>query len=311
MSDIEFFTTGDGRITVEVRADGESVWLSRQQMAVLFGRDVKTIGKHIAAARNEELAEVSTVAKFATVQLEGGRSVQRRVEHYNLDMILSVGYRVKSSQGVQFRRWANEILKRYVLEGAALNEQRLEQLGSIVHILSRSPDQLVSGVADVLGHYLPSLTLLRDYDDGSLQSPAGARPEWTLTLEDARQVISGVASKFPSDRLLGQERGDGLETIVAAIYQGFAGQELYASVEEKAANLLYLVVKDHPLADGNKRSAAALFVTFLAHNGLLKNRDGSRRVANNALAAVTLMVAMSQPAEKDLMVALVMRMITD
>lgn len=184
-------------------------------MAVLFGRDVKTMGKHIAAARNEELAEVSTVARFATVQLEGGRSVQRRVEHYNLDMILSVGYWVKSSQGVHFRRWANEILKRYVLEGAALNEQ----LGSIVHMLSRSPDQLVSGVADVLGHYLPSLTLLRDYDDGSLQSPAGARPEWTLTIEDARQVISGVASKSPSDRLLGQERGDGLETIVAAIEQ--------------------------------------------------------------------------------------------
>ena len=191
----------------------------------------------------EELEGIPTVAKFATVATEGERQVKRQVEHYNLDMILSVGYRVKSPEGVHFRRWATNVLRRYVIDGAAINERRLDELGSIVQILSRSTDQLVAGVADVVAGYLPGLQLLRDYDDGNLGEVRGHPPEWTLTLDEARAVIAHVREDFESDALFGNERGDAL-----------AG----------AANLLYLIVKDHPLSDGNKRSGAALFVTFLS-----------------------------------------------
>lgn len=310
-NDLVLYTSQDGSVSIKVRSDAENVWLTRTQLAELFGRDVKTIGKHVANALREELEGEATVAKFATVQREGDREVTRNVEHYNLDMILSVGYRVKSSEGIHFRRWANDVLKRYVLDGAALNEQRLEQIGKIVQVLGRSSDELIAGVADVLAGYLPGLTLLRDYDEGRLDAQPTAVPGWTLTLDEARDVIQQVAAEFPDDGLLGKERGDALAGIVATIYQGFGGQDLYPTVEEKAANLLYLVVKDHPLSDGNKRSAAALFVTFLARNGILNDNAGGQRITNNALAAITLMVAMSDPKEKDLMVALLVRMIAE
>lgn len=311
MRTVELYESADGRVSVDVRADGETVWVTRQQLSVLFDRDVKTIGKHIANARREELEGMATVAKFATVQWEGDREVSRDVEHYNLDMVMSVGYRVKSREGVRFRQWATDVLRRYVIEGAALNEHRLREIGKIVSVLGRSSNVLVSGVADVLAEYLPGLTLLRDYDEGHVAVGAGAVPGWTLTLHEARSVITAAASSFPDDTLFGTERGDALDGLIGAIYQGFGGQDVYPTVEEKAANLLYLVVKDHPLADGNKRSAAALFVTFLARNGILNDADGQLRITNNALAAITLMVAMSDPKEKDLMIALLMRMISD
>ncbi|PRI10041.1 RhuM family protein [Leucobacter massiliensis] len=307
MSSLELYTSHDGTVSLEVRADHDTVWLTRQQLATLFGRDVKTIGKHIANARREELEGVAVVAKFATTATDGKTY---RVEHYNLDLALSVGYRVKSPEGVYFRRWATDVLRRYLLEGVAVNESRLRELGQIVQILSRSSDELVAGVADVLAEYLPSLTLLRDYDEGSIDTAPCVVPGWTLTLDEARSVIAHVADEFPDDGLLGRERGDALGGVVGAIYQGFDGQDLYPTVEEKAANLLYLVVKDHPLSDGNKRSAAALFITFLARNGMLASNSGAPCIANNTLAAITLMVAMSDPKEKDLMIALLIRMIT-
>ncbi|HET8780015.1 MAG TPA: virulence protein RhuM/Fic/DOC family protein [Agromyces sp.] len=272
---------------------------------------MKTIGKHLANARREELDGIPTVAKFATVQREGDRLIERNVEHNNLDAVLSVGYRVKSPEGIFFRRWASNVLKDYTLEGVALNERRLEQLGSIVRVLSRSTDELVAGVADVLAGYLPSLRALRDYDEGTIELPAGGVPSWVLSYDEARSVIHRVAAEFPEDRLFGRERSDGLKSVVDALYQGFGGQQLYPTVQEQAANLLYLVVKDHPLSDGNKRSAAALFVHFLAENGALDDENGLPRISNNALAAITLMVAMSDPKEKDLMTALVMRMLTE
>ncbi|MGO2097593.1 MAG: RhuM family protein [Candidatus Microbacterium stercoravium] len=305
------YTSPDGSTSLEVRTDGETVWLSRQQLATLFGRDVKTIGKHVSNAMREELEGIPTVAKFATVATEGERQVERQIEHYNLDMILSVGYRVKSADGVHFRRWATDVLRRYVLDGAAINERRLEELGSIVKILSRSTDQLVAGVADVVAGYLPGLQLLRDYDEGDLGEVRGRAPEWTLTIDEARAVIAQIRDEFTSDSLFGKERGDALAGVIGAIYQGFAGQELYPGVEEKAANLLYLVVKDHPLSDGNKRSGAALFVTFLSRNGVLEEGSASATINNNALAAITLLVAMSDPKEKDLMIALITRMIAE
>ncbi|MFT9239186.1 MAG: RhuM family protein, partial [Bifidobacterium aquikefiri] len=165
--DLELYQSSDGLIQLEVHADGDTVWLTRQQMATLFGRDVKTIGKHVTNAKREELKDIPTVAKFATVQREGDRLVEREVEHYNLDMILSVGYRVKSDEGVKFRQWANNVLRRYVMKGVAVNQHRLEQIGHVVRILRLSSDQLISGTADVLSTYLPSLELLRDYDAGA------------------------------------------------------------------------------------------------------------------------------------------------
>ncbi|GAA1867821.1 virulence protein RhuM/Fic/DOC family protein [Brevibacterium marinum] len=307
MSDsIEIFQSNDGGIQLDVRTSNGTVWLTRHQLATLYGRDVKTIGKHIANAQREELAGTAVVAKFATTASDG-KTYQ--VEHYDLDMVLSVGYRVKSAQGVRFRRWANDVLRRYALEGAALNERRLSEIGKIVTVLARSDDELLAGVADVLSDYMPSLALLRDFDEGTIDALPAAAPAWTLTLDEARSIINRLAAEFPNDRLLGHERGDALDAVVGAIYQGIGEQELYPTVEEKAANLLYFVVKDHPLADGNKRSAAALFITFLDHNNALLNSDGSMRIAHNALAAITLLVAMSDPTEKDLMIALIIRMI--
>jgi prophage maintenance system killer protein len=279
------------------------------QLAALFDRDVKTIGKHVSNAQREELSGVATVAKFATVRREGDRMVERQVEHYNIDMVLSVGYRVKSPEGVHFRRWANQVLRRFVLDGVALDARRLGQLGSIVHVLSRSTDELIAGVAEVVDRYLPSLRTLRAYDEGEIEEVAGSSPTWELTYEEARAVVDQVGAEFPADTLFGGERGDALRGIVATIYQGFGGIELYPSVQAKAANLLYLVVKDHPLTDGNKRTAAALFVHFLERNGALVDTRGAPRISNNALAAITLMVAMSDPKEKELMIALVVSML--
>jgi prophage maintenance system killer protein len=306
--EVELYASSDGSVALQVRTDGESFWVSRQQMADLFGRDVKTIGKHIANARREELDGESVVAKFATTAADG-KTYQ--VEHYDLDVVLAVGYRVKSPEGVHFRRWANDVLKRYMTAGAAVNAERLEQLGSIVSILSRSVDELVAGVADVLAGYLPGLQLLRDYDAGELDAAPGTAPGWTLTIDEARSVIAQVGRDFTEDALFGKERGGALQGVVESIYQGFGGQQLYPTVQEKAANLLYLIVKDHPLSDGNKRSGAALFVTFLSRNKILMDADGAPRISNNALAAITLLIAMSDPKEKDLMVALVVRMLSE
>jgi len=232
------------------------------------------------------------------------------VRHYNLEAIISVGYRVKSATATQFRIWATKRLREYLVQGYSINEQRLEQLGQIAQVLSRSENPAVAGTGEVLASYLPSLHVLRDYDDGVIaQQSEGRSPVWELGYEDAQAIIARLREEFPDDALLGVENGDGLQSVVATIYQSFAGQDLYPTLEEKAANLLYLVVKDHPLADGNKRSAAALFVEFLDRNAALYQADGVARVSNNALAAMTLMVAMSSPQEKDLMVALIQRMI--
>lgn len=308
---VELYRSASGGFELSVKTDGEAVWLSRGQLAILFGRDVKTIGKHVLNAQREELDGIATVAKFATVQREGDRLVERQIEHYNIDMILSVGYRVKSAGGVHFRRWANDVLLRYVLEGSALNERRLRELGSIVQVISRSSDELVAGVAEVIDRYLPSLRALRAYDEGEIEPITGTSPTRTLSYDEARAVIDQVGAEFPADTLFGGERGGSLRGVIATIYQGFGGVELYPTVQAKAANLLYLVVKDHPLTDGNKRSAAALFVHFLARNDALDDAHGVPRVSNNALAAITLMVAMSDPKEKELMIALIVSMLAD
>ena len=298
---------------IDVRIEGETVWLSQRQMGELFGVDVRTISEHLSNVFSSgELEKEATIRKFRIVRHEGTRNVTRSVEHYNLDAIISVGYRVKSATATQFRIWATKRLREYLVQGYSINQQRLEQLGQIVEVMARADNHLVAGTGEVLSAYIPSLQTLRDYDEGTLSASesTGNAPVWQLTHADAQAIIARARSEFPQDRLFGIENGDKLKSVVATIYQSFAGEDLYPTTEQKAANLLYLMVKDHPLVDGNKRSAAALFIEFLAQNNLLFSADGTPLVSNNALAAMTLMVAMSNPQEKDLMVALVERLIS-
>ena len=286
----------EGQAGIDVRVESETVWLSQRQMAALFETSRTNIVEHLGHIYAEgELEKEATCRDFRQVRQEGKRQVNRLVPHYNLDAIISVGYRVNSITITQFRIWAAKLLREYLVHKCSVNQNRLES---------------EFGLGEVLTYYLPSLRLLRDYDDGVItQQSEGRSPLWELGYEDAQAIIARLREEFPDDALLGVENGDGLQSVVATIYQSFAGQDLYPTLEEKAANLLYLVVKDHPLADGNKRSAAALFVEFLDRNAALYQADGTARVSNNALAAMTLMVAMSSPQEKDLMVALIQRMI--
>ncbi|MBT1179205.1 RhuM family protein [Bifidobacterium vespertilionis] len=300
---IALYESPDHTVHLDVKVDEETVWLTQQQMAALFGRDVTTIRRHIKSARNEELQGIPTSANFALVQSEGGRTVERQVEHYNLDMILSVGYRVKSKEGIYFRRWANSVLKQHLVAGYTINRKRLESLRTVVKVLSRSDEPEIAGTAKILERYLPSLELLNDYDTGNVPTPKGQEPHWRLTYDDASEFVRSLPFYGRSD-LFGRERNGAFEGIVNGLYQTFAGQELYRSVQEKAANLLYQIVKDHPFSDGNKRCAAALFVYFLDGNGALRD-DETFLVEGNALAAMTLMIALSDPGEKDTMIALV------
>lgn len=298
---------------IDVRLEGETVWLSQRQMSVLFDTSSDNVGLHLKNIYAErELLEEATTEDFSVVRQEGNRQVRRSVRHYNLDAIISVGYRVKSATATQFRIWATKRLREYLVQGYSINQQRLEQLGQIVEVMARADNHLVAGTGEVLAAYLPSLQALRDYDEGTLSASesTGNAPVWQLTHADAQAIIARTRSEFPQDRLFGLENGDKLKSVVATIYQSFAGQDLYQTTEQKAANLLYLMVKDHPLVDGNKRSAAVLFIEFLSRNNLLFSADGTPLVSNNALAAMTLMVAMSNPQEKDLMVALVERLIS-
>ena len=286
----------EGQAGIDVRVESETVWLSQRQMAALFETSRTNIVEQLGHIYAEaELEKEATCRDFRQVRQEGKRQVNRLVTHYNLDAIISVGYRVNSITITQFRIWAAKLLRERLVQKCSVNQNRLES---------------EVGLGEVLTYYLPSLRLLRDYDDGVItQQSEGRSPFWELGYEDAQAIIARLREEFPDDTLLGVENDDGLQSVVATIYQSFAGQDLYPTLEEKAANLLYLVVKDHPLADGNKRSAAALFVEFLDRNAALYQADGAARVSNNALAAITLMVAMSSPQEKDLMVALIQRMI--
>ena len=305
-NEIVLFTDGDLNIEVQVNPEQETVWLDRNQMAELFDRDVKTIGKHINNALKEEL-DSSTIAKFATVQKEGKRNVIRNIEHYNLDMIISVGYRVKSNRGIAFRKWANSILKNYVLKGYAINERRLEALNKTVEIQSRMISSLIETTEDevyeVVRKYTDALTLLDEYDHQCLKRPQGNETLYRLSYKECRDLIDSMA--FDSD-VFGVEKEKGkLEGILAAVYQNVFDTEVYPSIEEKASNLLYFLIKDHPFADGCKRIGATLFLEFLNKNNSLF-KQGRQIISNSALVAITLMVAESRPEEKEIMVTLIM-----
>ncbi|WP_286955105.1 MULTISPECIES: RhuM family protein [Corynebacterium] len=308
--EVLLYQRDDGTPDIEVRLEQETVWMCQRQIAELFGTTRENITLHLHNVFDEgELVESVTSKESSLVRSEGSPVVRRKVLFYNLDAIMSVGYRVKSMAATQFRIWATERLRDVLVKGYAVDEKRLEQLGQIEEILDRSDDELVSGAIDILSEYLPRLIPLRDFDEGRIEADAHVDPHWELTLDEARSIIHKVAAEFPSDDLLGQGRDEGLAGIIGTTYQSFGGQEVYPTAEGKAANLFYFFVKDHPLSDGKKRGAAALFVTFLARNGHRYGLDGVSRMSSNALTTITLLVAMSKPLEKDLMVSLLVRMI--
>ena len=306
-NEIVLFEAEDKSVTLPVAVQNETEWLNRNQMAVLFDRDVKTIGKHIKNALDEEV-DSSTVAKFATVQMEGDRQVERNVEYYNLDVIISVGYRVKSKRGVEFRKWANSVLKQYILQGYAVNNNRISQLGEVIRIMKRTEDSLDSKqVLSVIERYSTALDLLDSYDHQNMQRPKGNNATYVLSYEECKQVIS--AMRFGSEsELFGREKDDSFAGSIGNIYQSFAGKELYPSLEEKAANLLYFVTKNHSFFDGNKRIAATMFLYFLDKNGVLF-MDDEKLIEDHTLVALTIMIAESRPEEKEMMISVIMNCI--
>ena len=302
------FMNGDLQIDVTVSPNEETVWLNRNQLATLFDRDVKTIGKHINNALKEEL-DSSTVAKFATVQKEGSRNITREIDYYNLDMIISVGYRVKSQNGVIFRKWATSILHDFMIKGYAVNQKRLDVLNKTIAIQSRMLASTLNieekEVLNVIEAYSNALTLLDDYDHGTIPKPDGIASIYHLTYEECRELIDSMRYGNFSD-VFGVEKEQGkLNGIIAAVYQNVFGTELYPSIEEKTANLLYFLIKDHPFVDGCKRIGASIFLEFLNKNKHLII-DGKQIISDSALVAITLMIAESRPEEKETMVNLVM-----
>ena len=314
-NDIVIFKNGELELQVNVSPDLETVWLNRDQMSDLFDRDIKTIGKHISNIFKEgELDKEVVVAKFATTTKHGaikGKTQTKNVEFYNLDVIISVGYRVKSQRGIAFRKWATSILKDYMIKGYAVNEKRLEILNKTIDIqtkmLASTLELDESEVLNVIEAYQNALSLLDDYDHGSLSKPKGTDSIYRLTYEECRKLIDKM--KFES-AVFGVEKEEGkLNGILAAVYQNVFGQELYPSIEEKAANLLYFLIKDHPFADGCKRIGATIFLEFLNKNHHLII-DGKQVISDSALVAITLMIAESRPEEKETMVKLVMNLLS-
>ena len=302
------------KVKLEVNMKDETVWLSLEQMAKLFDRDKSVISRHIKNSIKEEL-DSSVVAKFATVQKEGNRKIIRSIEYYNLDMIISIGYRVKSPQGVTFRKWANKILKDNMIKGYAVNQKRLENLEKtvkLIDIANRIDGKLNNGdageILKVIGNYSKALNLLDDYDHKTLSKPKGSNSKEQIKYEECVNIINKLKFNIESN-LFAIERNKGLESIINDLYQTFDGEEVYKSVEEKASNFLYLIVKNHIYIDGNKRIAAALFIYFLNFYGIL-NKDNNQIIDNNTLAAITLLVAQSNPKEKEIIIDLIINFIT-
>ena len=322
-NEIIIYQSEDGQTQVDVRMENETVWLTQTQMAELFQTDRTSIVRHINNIyKVEELERESTCAKIAQVQMEGSRAVTRQVPIFNLDMIISVGYRVNAKRGVQFRKWANKILKDYLLKGYAVNDRlRRDQLGELRQLVqvvgrtlqSQDITQTTDGQAlfDVVVDYTYALDTLDNYDYERLAIERTTTPEtpFHATYENAMTEIHRLHTKFGGSQWFGNEKDDSFKSSIGQIYQTFGGEELYPSVEEKAAMLLYLVTKTHSFSDGNKRIAATLFLWFLNNNGVLYRPDGTKRIADNTLVALTLMIAESRTEEKDVMVKVVVNLI--
>jgi Virulence protein len=306
-------------VKLEVNLKDETVWLNLEQMSKLFERDKSVISRHIKNALSEELENEQVVAKFATTTKHGaidGKVQTHMVDYYNLDMIISIGYRVKSQNGILFRKWATQILKDYMLKGYAVNQRRLEYLEKtikLIDIANRMDERLEGNdakeILKVIGEYSKALDLLDDYDHKTLKKIDGSIDERKIEYKNCIEIINKLRFNEKST-LFAVERDRGLESIIGNIYQSFAGKEIYKSVEEKGANFLYLIVKNHVFADGNKRIAATLFIYFLNFYGILY-KNGEQTIDNNTLAALTLLIAESNPKEKDVIIDLVMNFLNN
>lgn len=319
---IVIYQTEDGQTQIDVRLENDTVWLTQAQMAELFERTPQNITTHLRNAYREgELDKESTCKEYLQVQTEGKRKVKRSLKYYDLDVIISVGYRVKSKRGTAFRIWARKILKEYLVKGYTVNERiRKEQIGELrqlVQVVGRTiqnqelPNTTESqDLLNVVVDYTYALDTLDNYDYERLTIDKTTKQEaFHATYENAMEAISGLRDKFGGSSLFGNEKDDSFKSSIGQIYQTFGGEELYPSVEEKAAMLLYLVTKNHSFSDGNKRIAATLFLWFLNNNGILYRPDGSKRLADNTLVALTLMIAESKTEEKDVMVKVVVNLI--
>ena len=306
-------------VKLEVNLKDETVWLNLEQMAELFKRDKSVISRHIKNALAEELKDEQVVAKFATTTKHGaieGKMQTHMVEYYSLDMIISIGYRVKSTQGIAFRKWATNVLKDYMLKGYAVNQRRLEYLEKTVKLIdiANRMDERLEGndakeILKVIGDYSKALNLLDDYDHRTLVKIKGKLDDRKIKYEDCIDIINKL--RFNSEStLFAVERDRGLESIIGNIYQSFDGQDIYKNVEEKGANFLYLIVKNHVFVDGNKRIAATLFIYFLNFYGILY-KEGKQTIDNNTLAALTLLIAESNPKEKEIIIDLIMNFLND
>ena len=302
-NELVLFESQDKSISLNVPLKNDSVWLNRNQMAELFDRDVKTIGKHVNNAICEELAGLPVVAKFATTAADGKTYM---VDYYDLDVIISVGYRVKSQRGVEFRKWANSVLRQYIMDGYAVNHNRIMELGEVIRIMKRTQKSLdAQQVLAVIERYSTALDLLDDYDHQTMRRPKGSEATYVLTYEECRGVIDSM--RFGNESaLFGNEKDDSFKGSIGNIYQSFAGQEAYPTLEEKAANLLYFVTKNHSFSDGNKRIAAAIFLYFLDKNEVLFDDAGNKRIDDHTLVALTIMIAESRPEEKEMMISVIM-----
>jgi prophage maintenance system killer protein len=320
ISPIVIYTTEDDNISLDVKLENETVWLSQTQMATLFGRDRTVIARHINNCFKEgELDRNITCAKFAHMGIDGDQVYETTM--YNLDVIISVGYRVKSINGTRFRQWANKILKDYIIKGYAINDKiklkHYNELKDVVRLLAHTvntqekltDDQSV-GLLSVVADYVYALDTLDRYDYQQLVIEKTTKEErFHATYENAMEAILNLKEKFGESNLFANEKDDSFKSSIGQIYQTFGGEELYPSIEEKAAMLLYLVIKNHSFSDGNKRIAAMLFLWFMERNGILYRADGGKRIADNTLVALTLMIAESRAEEKDIMVKVVVNLI--
>src|SRR5450756_1117621 len=317
--EIILYNAPDGTVKLDVQLERDTIWLSQQQMALLFDRDSDTIGLHIHNAYKEaELEESTTTEESSVVQDEGGRTVHRTVRFYNLDVVISVGYRVNSKRGTQFRIWATNVLREHLLKGYTTNERRLQELNQAVRLVADVANRReltgdeATALLHVVGEYSFALDLLDDYDYQRVVAPAtGTTVIHALKYNEAVRIVKHLRGRFGSSELFGREKDNSLQSALGAVMQTWDGIDLYPGVEAKAANLLYLVVKNHAFFDGNKRIGAALFLWFLDKNNALYDASGERRFSDAALVATTLLIAESKPDEKDVIVRIVTNLLTE
>ena len=322
--EVVLYRSPEGETELNVNLKDDTVWLTPIQMSKLFAKARPTISEHIKNIYSEaELDSDSTCRKFRQVQIEGNRRIIRNIDHYNLDVIISVGYRVKSKRGTQFRIWANKVLKEYLVKGYALNEKRLKEQSEKVSELEKSirvfkrladtqqlKQEEFTGILKVISDYAYALDILDQYDHQKLKvEQVGKKEEYKINYKDSKELIGNLKEKFGGSGLFGKEKDASFKSTLGTLYQTFSKKELYPSIEEKASMLLYLTIKNHSFIDGNKRIAAALFLTYLDKNKFLYRKDGEKRIADNALVALCLMIAESQPREMDIIVKVVINLI--